>query len=500
MSAVVVIGAGLGGLAAAASLARSGVEVLVLEAQTYPGGCAGTFYHQGYRFDAGATLAAGFYPGGPMDLLAQAAGVESWPARTASTAMLVHLPGGIAIPRLAGEERWQVREHFFGVQSLPFWRWQERTAEMLWKFALRLPPWPPQSPQAILALLSALLPQTRHLSSLLSDAFRPLGVHLSDASERLRSFVDGQLLISAQAESGRTNALYGAAALDLPRRGVAHIQGGMGALAQTLVQAIQKHGGRVLFRQEATSLRLRRENLAEVLTRRGDVFPARQVIANLTPWNAARLLADALPPALRRLPPHPHGWGAFVVYAGVDSALLPEDDALHHQVLLRRPFGEGNTVFVSASPAWDASRAPRGSRAITVSTHTRLDPWWKLYEHDREAYRQRSTQYTQALLTAAEVAYPGLSQAVDLVMPGSPVTFARFTHRERGWVGGFPQTSLFSGWGPRLAPNLWLVGDSVFPGQSAAAAALSGLRVAAEMLQQQESERQVFRQPGAVTS
>jgi phytoene dehydrogenase-like protein len=66
----IIIGAGIGGLTAAASLAKAGLDVTVLEAHIYPGGCAGTFYHQGYRFDAGATLAGGFYPGGPMDRVA----------------------------------------------------------------------------------------------------------------------------------------------------------------------------------------------------------------------------------------------------------------------------------------------------------------------------------------------------------------------------------------------------------------------------------------------
>ena len=42
----VVIGAGIGGLTAAALLLRAGQRVTVLEAHVYPGGSAGTFYHQ----------------------------------------------------------------------------------------------------------------------------------------------------------------------------------------------------------------------------------------------------------------------------------------------------------------------------------------------------------------------------------------------------------------------------------------------------------------------
>jgi flavin-dependent dehydrogenase len=40
MRRVVVIGAGVGGLTAAALLARTGLEVTVLEAHVYPGGCS----------------------------------------------------------------------------------------------------------------------------------------------------------------------------------------------------------------------------------------------------------------------------------------------------------------------------------------------------------------------------------------------------------------------------------------------------------------------------
>ncbi len=56
MLSVIVIGAGIGGLAAAARLARAGHRVTLLEKNGYPGGRAGTLDLDGYRFDTGPTL------------------------------------------------------------------------------------------------------------------------------------------------------------------------------------------------------------------------------------------------------------------------------------------------------------------------------------------------------------------------------------------------------------------------------------------------------------
>jgi phytoene dehydrogenase-like protein len=222
-----------------------------------------------------------------------------------------------------------------------------------------------------------------------------------------------------------------------------------------------------------------------VETKRGDVFPADIVIANLPPWNIARLLGESAPHRLRDLPPRPQdGWGAFMVYVGLDGSVVPVDLPLHHQVVVQEPLGEGNSVFLSLSPAWDVARAPQGRRALTLSSHTDLGVWWDFFEQDRPAYETRKAAYTQRLLVAAEVALPGLRDAADLILPGTPVTFRRFTRREWGWVGGFPQTNLFRAWGPRLMSRLWMVGDSIFPGQSTAAVALGGIRVARAVLEE----------------
>jgi phytoene dehydrogenase-like protein len=171
-----------------------------------------------------------------------------------------------------------------------------------------------------------------------------------------------------------------------------------------------------------------------------------------------------------------------MVYVGLDGSAVPADFPLHHQVIAREPMAEGNTVFLSLSPAWDKNRSPAGQRALTISTHTDLREWWRLFENERPAYEERKAVYVERILAAAETALPGLREAVHLILPGTPVTFQRFTRRAWGWVGGFPQTSLFRTWAPRLAPSLWLVGDTVFPGQSTAAVALGGLRVARAIL------------------
>jgi C-3',4' desaturase CrtD len=492
---IVVIGAGLGGLTAAAALAKAGLDVTVLEAQVYPGGSASTFYHQGYRFDAGATLAGGFSPGGPMELVGQAVGVASWKARATCLAMTVHLPDGAQAPLWGDERRWKTRREVFGPGAAKFWRWQEETADAFWELALRLPPWPPQSAGEYGELAGHALdwfsqdPLGRLKPGWLADAVRPVSAHLGGASERLRTFVDAQLLISAQAESSRANALYGAAALDLPRRGVVHFAGGIGSIAGQLVNAIKKQRGQVRFRQAATRIVMEGGRPVAVETQRGGSYPADLVIANLTPWNLRELLEEDLPAPLKRLAGTPDaGWGAFVVYAGLDGSAVPAGFPLHHQVVAGRPLGEGNSVFLSLSPEWDASRAPAGKRAVTLSTHTALKPWWDLHEQDPAAYQERKKAYAEKLLAAAGKALPGLREAAELVLPGTPVTFQRFTRRFRGWVGGFPQTSLLSAWGPRLAPGLWLAGDSIFPGQSTTAVALGGLRVARSILREMEVE------------
>lgn len=483
-STTVVVGAGVGGLTAAALLARAGRRVTVLEAQTYPGGCAGTFYHKKYRFDAGATVAGGFQPGGPHALAGEALGIQ-WPVRLHDPAWVVHLPDrSIALRR----DNKDVLRSF--PESAAFWDEQSALADIGWSLSAKGLPWPPESASELARLVGIGAANAPRGLRVLPFAFRSAydwieqrGLARDAAFVR---FIDAQLLISSQTTSRGANALYSATALDLARQGVYHVEGGIGGLARALEGKIKELGGEVLYRQRARSIDIDGGRATCVRTEKGGAYPCDVVLANVTPWSLDALLGEASPKELRReITARDKGWGAFVLHLGVKASALAADLPDHHQIIteMEGPLGEGRSVFVSLSPAWDSSRAPPGCRAVTVTTHTRVDPWWELLERDKPGYTARKQAYAETLLAAVNQAISGFREAVVLMLPGTPVTYQYYTDRHLGMVGGFPQTSLFKARGPRTGiPNVWLVGDSIFPGQSTAGVTLGAMRVAKAVL------------------
>ncbi|HUM70214.1 MAG TPA: NAD(P)/FAD-dependent oxidoreductase, partial [Chloroflexota bacterium] len=368
---------------------------------------------------------------------------------------------------------------------------QEKLAALAWDVSSRPFPWPPQSAADFVMLARAIRPQT---TQALPYLWSTIGQMTPADDPLFRAFLDAQLLISAQTTSQDAHALYGSAALDLPRRGVNHVQGGIGALADTLVVWIRQQGGDVQFRQQVERIVVEKGRATAATTRKGQHLTADHIIANVTPWALRQLLAEAAPPALmQETKNRPPTWGAFTLYLGLDERHLPPDMATHHQVIVdhTQPLGEGNSVFISLSEPGDGRRAPEGMRTATLSTHTAVTPWTQLRQAESPAaYCERREEYMNRLLMAAERAIPGIRRAVRLSLPGTPMTFAFYTRRPSGMVGGFPQTSLFRARGPATGiPHLWLVGDSIFPGQSTAGVTLGGMRVATAVLQSSGNTR-----------
>lgn len=494
MQKIVVIGAGVGGLTTGALLAKDGFDVTVLEAHVYPGGCAGTFYHKGYRFDAGATLAGGFQPGGPHHIVGEMLGID-WPVCRAEPAWVTQLPD-TRITRWGDDDQWRAERAEKLPQMRRFWPQQEYVADVVWDFASRVPAWPPANLGDLVRLFLKVRPKMVPTTPLALASFGQW-LRLNGINDRTsRTFIDAQLLISAQVTADRANAMYGAIAMDLPRAGAQHIEGGIGNLSRTLQHGLEKHGGVVKYRQQVTEIIPRDNQTYLIRTNKGLELEADAVVANLTPWGLAQVLGEHIPAGLRReTQRRPDTWGAFTIYAGVDASAVA-GDCDHYQIIMDydQPYGEGNSVFISLNDPADTSRAPEGQRTVTMSTHTNIQSWFALQQRDPEAYTARRDAYQEKFLRAAEQVLPNIRSGIRYIMNGTPQTFQFFTRRPRGMVGGFPQTSLLSARGPQTGlPNVWLVGDSVFPGQSTAGVTAGGMRVAADVRRAAESRHRGVR-------
>lgn len=477
-----MIGAGIAGLTAAALLAHAGADVLVLERHTVPGGCASFYQRRGFRFDVGATLVAGFGTRGAHRRVFDRLGVDLR-ATPVEPAMAVHLPDETVVRY--GDARWRVeRLRAFGPAAEPFWLAQERIADLAWDFAAGFPALPIDW-ASLAALAGAFRPRHLALGRALGKTVNSL--FPARAGSRVRTFVDAQLLITAQADAASADLAYGATALDLAREGTYHLEDGTGAIALALARSVRRNGSEIAYGVAAATIESARGRVCAVVTEDGRRIRCGAAIAALPVQNLL-----ALSPALgcgasaqryrRKVAALPQRWGAFMLYVGLPPGVVPEETPLHHQIVLSydAPLGEGNTAFLSLSAPGELRRARGGGRAVTLSTHSEAARWERAARAGTA--RELTREYTVRLLASLDRVVPGASRRAELVEAASPLTFVRYTGRFRGLVGGVPQTPATSNLAalPQRTPldGLLLCGDTAFPGQSTVGATLSGINAA----------------------
>lgn len=496
---VIVIGAGIGGLTAGALLARRGYEVTVFDQASVPGGCASTFQRREFTFDVGATQVAGLEPGGIHQRLFTELEVDLPAAVPCDPACAVYLPGeSDPISVWRDPEKWKAERQRQFPGSEPFWNLLQTLFRVSWNFQRRDPVLPPRNLWDGWQLASALRPDT--LIALpfafmtVGDALRLYGLA---GHRRLKTFLDLQLKLYSQVGVEETALLYGATALAVSQepQGVFHLQGSMQVLSDRLVEGLEKHGGRLLLRHQVQQVQVQggRVTGVRVCDRKTGATGnerADRVVANVTVQNLLKLLEPLpLQPYRRRTARLPQPSGAFVLYLGVHRRAIPEGCPPHLQFLYdgEGPLGENNSLFVSVSQPGDG-RAPAGKATLIASSFTDADRWWQGTRSDYEALKR---QYAREAIARLGSYFSLTPETILHQEAATPRTFARFTAREKGFVGGIGQR--VSTFGPfALAtrtplPNLWLVGDSTHPGEGTAGVSYSALTAVRQLQRQSDS-------------
>ena len=483
----IVIGTGFGGITAAALLAKAGYDVLTLEAASELGGCASKFDREGYRFSAGATVGMGFEEGGMFTRLFEDLGVPLPPMKKLDEIMNVYLPDR-TVTYFSEKERWykEVANKFDSNQQriIAFFEEVFKVSTVLQKFVEKRAIFPPSTASEIFALLKSvdvnLLGLTPYLTQSVRDRLAKFGL---TNNEPFMAFVNGQLMDSVQTTAPFSPSLLGYMALSIFHNGAFYVEGGLASIIHALAESYRASGGEMRLRHKVVSI-AKQGDVWTVMTKRGEVFRTKKVIMNAPIHNIFSLLEPELHHSLsikEQQEKKKDAWGAFTLYIGADSSfMMPESNSIpFHQFIssYEFPLSEGNQFLFSMSQEGDNLFAPTGKTSITISTHTKIDNWW-----ERETYESRKEEYMERIIDSIDQRFPGFSSSINVKMPGTPVTFKRYTQRENGKVGGYIPSgkySLLKSYSPNSGvEGLWFCGDTVFPGAGSLGSSLSGWMVA----------------------
>lgn len=487
---VIVIGGGIGGLTAAALLAARGVRVGLFERAPRVGGCVASVDSSGYQFDPGA----GLYAGWDVDQIHQRVfaelRVDHPPVRRLETAYSVRLPDGSEVLRRADHAAFEseLAKGFpeCAESATKFYRELEPIASALDRAILHQPSLATTTRWERAKLIAA---EPRVSARILAAMQHTTAHYLSGTSGHFRRFIDAQLQMFGMCGSQECAYLFGAIALTSPSRGLYSIEGGGASLANSLALAIKKYGGAIHCGQTVLRLAFGSDGkaLGVDLLNGERVTASRAVVSNLTAADSYGKLVgwDRTPADIRQRIQNGASWGCYQMFLSSRAATVEQLPSPRILALtdwrIDESFSPDESLFMLS--AGDTA-GPEGARAITVSAFCDTAPWFDFQRNgdQHETLDQKALEKWWTLLLGS---VPELADGLEVIATATPRTYYEDTRRKLGTVGGLGQS--LGVFGPNTlthrtpVPGLFLVGDSVFPGNGVAAVTMSGLIVANEI-------------------
>ena len=471
----VIIGSGMGSLAAACLMARHGLKVVILEQNYLPGGCTSSYWRKGFVFETGATTLVGLDDGMSLRYLLDTLDIEM-PVRKLDLPMRVILEDGEILNRYEGLNDWITEaQRVFGREGQQaFWELCYKISQEVWQASTKQTTFPPTHWRDVIPLIKQVsLRQFRLLPYAYMTMDQLLAKFNLDQNERFKSFVNEQLLITAQNYAHEVNVLFGATALCYTNFSNYYVDGGLINLVNPLVNYVKEQGGEVYLRTSVESVKKVAEEY-HVSTDKNGNFKADFLIGGIPVNNAIDIFPESFSAEKRgRLLPSKHLASAFQM--GIGHNYTCDLPSLHHQIHLATPlpYIGSRSIFVSQNHPEDHHRTHDESGSVlSVSTHIQ-DP-------EKLFLAENHIEEIEGFIIS-ELENRGFVKKKEIVYQHSSTqkSWEKWTKRKFGFVGGYPQFKHTKPW--QMLDARWdahkayLCGDTVYPGQGIPGVTLSGI-------------------------
>ena len=486
---VVVIGSGMGGLSAAALLAKFGKRVLVVERHDRPGGYAHSFRRGKYSFDAAVHVTAGaqqVYHGkkGLLYLLLNFLGIQDKCEflrvdpfySTVFPGFRLDVPSGM--------------ENFIKAHALRFPKEEEGLSKIMQLCSQ-------------LAKESENVPDSLSLSDMLKIPVQFPTIfkhHNSTLKEVMDKYLDDPQLKDVFSSlwpylglpPSKLSFLYWANMLmSFLEEGVFYCKGTFQNMVNAFAYSIKNSNGEILLQSRVRRIIVNdKKHVEGIVLENGLKVNSPIVISNADATQTFEEMVggDKLPKRFRdNLSKMRPSLSAFVVYMATNMDLAKM--GAHHEMFFSKYWnhdksyediysGKPSGISVTVPTLSDPSLAPPGEHLVIATT---LIP----YEIG-SSWREEKERYSELLMDEMEKLFPGLKKNITFIEGATPRTMERYTLNLTGAIYGWELSPEQVGRGrlPHKTPisGLYLSGHWTQPGGGIYGVMISGVQTASTIL------------------
>ena len=453
MANIVIIGAGIGGMSAAARLAKAGHEVTIYENSDRSGGKCRTEWFGDYAFDTGPSLLT--LPAVYRDLfLKTGKRIEHvLNIKPVDPAFNYHFSDGSSVlfPNLSNPNTYNEIEKSYGLVASNQWKELIDRAERMWEVSRE--PFIESELNSIFSLLKRknLLRDIKEIAPFTS---------LRKLSEKLKLDPHLQMIVDRYAtytgsDPRSAPAVLLTIAFVESTFGAWHIEGGVGQLSTALEQRCSDLGVKFKFNTLVSQILVKNNQTTGIKTNDGKEFKADLVVANSdAEYIYNKLLANNVNAARserRKLKFATKSLSGFSLLLGLDNSKGKAVPIDHHNVYFPNNYdAEFDDVFTKQIPVQDPTIYICAPKDPHMTKGENKEAWFVLVNAPRHQvvggwdWREGGAEYAQKIIQKLDDLGLNVSSRLDFMKYRTPVDLENYAMAPGGSIYGSSSNSAAS--------------------------------------------------------